>query len=171
MTAKRLILGVVLALAPAGCDDGAKPDAKADGAKADGAKGDKADKGKEAPRGGEDGTTKLAQAGDKGGDAPADGEAGAGAGADADAEADAGADAGAGGEPSDEDVFATLDKRVQRAAKLAKEIEAKPGDATTILEAADLDRAAFEELIYSIGSDPELSKQYQLAMASGPEGS
>ena len=143
---------LVLALAPAACDDGGKQEAKPETAKAGGKAGDKGgDKGKVEPKGG---GAEVA----KGGDAEAD---------------DAGADAAKGGdeEASEQDVLAALDERVQRAVKLAKEIEAKPGEASTILEAADLDREAFEALIYSIGADPELSKQYQLAMATGPEGS
>lgn len=71
----------------------------------------------------------------------------------------------AAAEPSEAEILAALDKRVQRAAKLAREIEKKPEDADSILEAADLDREGFEALIYTIGADPGLSKQYQLAMA------
>lgn len=68
------------------------------------------------------------------------------------------------GAPTEEQLFAALDKRVSRAAKLAREIEKKPENADDILDAADLDRAGFEELMYTIGADPALSKQYQLAL-------
>ena len=67
--------------------------------------------------------------------------------------------------PTEDQLLAALDKRVSRAAKLAREIEKKPENADNILDAADLDRAGFEDLMYTIGADPALSKQYQLALA------
>ena len=147
--ARGVVVGLgLLTLAVGGCDSGGKegePKAKT------------AAKGKGTPEGG-------AKAADPGGDAPA--KVG-----DAPAKSEGGAvetdDGGGEAEPPAEgDLVASLDKRVQRAAKLAKEIEKRPTEADDILAAADIDREGFEDLIYAIGADPALSKQYQLALTT-----
>lgn len=134
-------LGVLGAV---GCDSGEKAGkekagAKADGAKPEPAKTDPAEKKTE---------VEPAAVPDKVADAVVDG--------DAPTEA---------APPSAQEVLETLDKRVTRVAKLAEQIEAKPENADQILEAAELDREEFEALIFAIGADPDLSKQYQLARA------
>ena len=148
--AQVMVVGLgLLSLGIGGCDSGAKDDGKAKTA----AKGAKA--GDAAGKGG---------APAKVGEAPAKAEGGAVEAADDggdEAEAEAEEEA-----PSEGDLVATLDKRVQRAAKLAKEIGSRPTEADDILDAADLDREGFEDLIYTIGADPALSKQYQVALAS-----
>lgn len=76
----------------------------------------------------------------------------------------------AAGEPSAAedaaDPLADIDKRVQRAAALAKKIEAEPEKAGDILDAAGLGRDEFEELIFEISADASLAKQYQAAMVA-----
>ena len=149
--AQATVVGLgLMALGLGGCDGGAKED-----------KAKTAAKGKDKA-----GAAKAGDAAGKGGDAPAKvGEAPAKAEGGAIEAADDGGEAEPDA-PGEGDLVATLDKRVQRAAKLAKEIESRPTEADDILDAADLDREGFEDLIYTIGADPALSKQYQLALAS-----
>lgn len=151
--ARVMVVGLgLLALGVGGCDSGAKEDSKAKTA-AKGAKaGDAAGKGGAAPA--------------KVGEAPAKADDGGAVEAADDGGDDAGAEEAEEEAPSEGDLVASLDKRVQRAAKLAKEIESRPTEADDILDAADLDREGFEDLIYTIGADPALSKQYQVALAS-----
>lgn len=145
--AQAMVVGLgLLALGMGGCDSGSKTAAK--GAKAD------ADKGGGAP-------AKVGEAPAKADDGGAVEAADDAAGVEAEAEADAEEEA-----PGEGDLVASLDERVQRVAKLAKEIESRPTEADDILDAADLDREGFEDLIYEIGADPALSKQYQVALAS-----
>ncbi len=59
------------------------------------------------------------------------------------------------------DVF---DDRVVKAAALAEKIEADPSKADDVLEAAGMDRAALDALMYEM-SQPELAEQYRLARA------
>jgi hypothetical protein len=66
-------------------------------------------------------------------------------------------------EPTD-DPLAGIDTRVQRAAMLAKKIEAEPEKAGDILDAAGLARDEFEDLIFEISTDPGLAKQYEAAI-------
>ncbi len=85
---------------------------------------------------------------------------------DAKGEGDAKADAKADAKPDAEDEAKPepLDERVVKAAALAKKIEADPEQAETIIEAAGMDRAAFNDLIYEV-SKGDLAEQYRLAMA------
>lgn len=87
-----------------------------------------------------------------------------GAGAGAAAGVAAATDAAAA--PSDTDPLASIDKRVMRAATLAKKIEAEPEKAGDILDAAGLERDEFEDLIFEISADATLAKQYQAAMVA-----
>lgn len=145
--AQAMVVGLgLLALGMGGCDSGAKEDSTAKTA-AKGAKAGDADKGGGAPA--------------KVGEAPAKADDGGAVEAADDAAGDAEEEA-----PGEGDLVASLDERVQRVAKLAKEIESRPTEADDILDAADLDREGFEDLIYEIGADPALSKQYQVALAS-----
>lgn len=146
--AQLMVVGLGLALGVGGCDSGTTEDRAKTAAKA----GDAADKGGAAP-------AKVGEAPAKADDGGAVEAADDGGGDDAEGEAEDEA-------PSEGDLVASLDKRVQRAAKLAKEIESRPTEADDILDAADLDREGFEDLIYAIGADPALSKQYQVALAS-----
>jgi hypothetical protein len=66
----------------------------------------------------------------------------------------------------DDDPLAGIDKRVVRAAALAKKIEAAPEKAGDILDAAGLERDEFEDLIFEISADASLAKQYQAAMVA-----
>lgn len=70
-------------------------------------------------------------------------------------------DAKADDAKADVDVF---DERVEKAAGLAKKIEAEPARADEILAEAGLDRSSFDALIYEV-STPELAEQYRLARA------
>jgi hypothetical protein len=65
-----------------------------------------------------------------------------------------------------DDPLAGIDKRVQRAAMLAKKIEAEPEQAGDILDAAGLARDDFEDLIFEISTDPGLAKQYEAAIVA-----
>ena len=56
-----------------------------------------------------------------------------------------------------------LDPKVEKAVTLANQISASPGEADTILSDAGLDREAFEQLLYEIAKDPELSQSYAVA--------
>lgn len=67
---------------------------------------------------------------------------------------------------ADDDPLAGIDKRVVRAAALAKKIEAEPEKAGDILDAAGLQRDEFEDLIFEISADASLAKQYQAAMVA-----
>lgn len=67
---------------------------------------------------------------------------------------------------ADADPLAGIDKRVVRAAALAKKIEAEPEKAGDILDAAGLQRDEFEDLIFEISADASLAKQYQAAMVA-----
>jgi len=55
--------------------------------------------------------------------------------------------------------------KAAKAAALSKEIRANPDDADAILERSGMTRAQFEELMYEIAADEELSKAYQDALA------
>jgi hypothetical protein len=57
----------------------------------------------------------------------------------------------------------SLDPKVEQAVTIANQIAADPSAADTILAEAGLDRGAFEELLYEIARDPELSKSYAIA--------
>jgi len=53
---------------------------------------------------------------------------------------------------------------VEKAVTIAKEIEADPDAVEEILERHGLDAEQFENMIYEISSDPELSRAYNAAM-------
>lgn len=99
---------------------------------------------------------------DKGGDKKADKQAAKG-----DSKAPAKAEGGDAGEGDDaqaeEDALPPLDPKVEQAVTLANQISADPSQADSILEAAGMDRGAFEALLYEIAKDPELSKSYAIA--------
>lgn len=128
---------------------------------------DKAGKQAKADKGGKD---KAGKASADAGKDKAGKDAGKGEPAGKDATNAAAAEGGEDGEEeaTPEQIVAALDKRVRRAAKLAREIETTPDKASEILEVAGLDRDAFEALIYEIGADPDLAQQYQVAMAQAP---
>ncbi len=152
MMCKRIsmfVLAAGVALGAVACDDGKKEDPKA--AKAG---GDKADGGK--PAAGDDAGKPAA------GDDAAAGEDAAAEGDDAAAADDGAAD---GGDAPDEAAPA-YDERVQKAAKLAKAIEAAPEKVDDVLSEAGLERAEFEAMIYEISADATLAKQYQAARAA-----
>ena len=80
--------------------------------------------------------------------------------ADSAGAAEAGA-AEAGGEEAVE--AEPLDPKVEKAVTIANQISSSPEDADTILADAGMDREAFEQLLYEIAKDPELSKSYAVA--------
>ena len=53
---------------------------------------------------------------------------------------------------------------VQQAVAIAREIEAEPDAVEEILERHGLDAERFEEMIYEISGDPELSRAYNAAL-------
>lgn len=71
-------------------------------------------------------------------------------------EADKGGDADEGAEEAAD----PLDPRVEKAVTVANAIAADPDSADEILEKNGLDREKFEELMYEIAKDPELSESY-----------
>lgn len=74
------------------------------------------------------------------------------------------AEAGAAAEGGEEAVEADpLDPKVEKAVGLANEISAAPENADAILAGAGMDRESFEQLLYEIAKDPELSKSYAVA--------
>lgn len=58
-----------------------------------------------------------------------------------------------------------LDPRVEKAAKLAQELDQEPFEADAILEKNGLDRDGLDELMYEIAADPDLARSYRLARA------
>jgi len=54
---------------------------------------------------------------------------------------------------------------VAKAAVIAKEIEADPGSAETILAGHDMTIDDFDQLMYEISADPDLSEAYAAALA------
>jgi hypothetical protein len=56
-----------------------------------------------------------------------------------------------------------LDPKVEQAVTVANQIAADPGAADSILAEAGLDRSTFEDMLYEIARDPELSKSYAIA--------
>ena len=59
-----------------------------------------------------------------------------------------------------------MDPRVERAVMLAREIRKTPEQAETILADAGMTAETFDDLLYEISMDPELSRQYAAALAS-----
>jgi hypothetical protein len=55
-------------------------------------------------------------------------------------------------------------EKVELAAEIAREIQKAPGDADAILEKHGTTREEFEELLYEIAADPELSRAYREAV-------
>jgi hypothetical protein len=53
---------------------------------------------------------------------------------------------------------------VSKAVAVAKEIEANPDDVDAILEQHGLTLETFEDMLYEISSDPELSEAYNAAL-------
>ena len=58
-----------------------------------------------------------------------------------------------------------VDERVELAAEIAKAVEAAPDAAEEILASHDLTLEQFEQMIYDISADPELTKAYEAALA------
>ncbi len=90
--------------------------------------------------------------------------------AKADAKTDAKTDGDAaaaaeGGEPGEgaDAAEESLDPKVEKAVTIANQISAEPDKADTILADAGMDREGFEQLLYEIARDPELSKSYAVA--------
>jgi len=54
---------------------------------------------------------------------------------------------------------------VERAAEIAKAIDADPDSAERILQDHGLTVEQFEDMMYEISADPELSKAYEAALA------
>lgn len=77
--------------------------------------------------------------------------------------AEAGAAEAGAVEAEAEDGAADLDPKVEKAVTLANQISATPENADTILADAGMDREGFEQLLYEIAKDPELSKSYAVA--------
>lgn len=57
-----------------------------------------------------------------------------------------------------------VDERVALAAEIARAVEANPDDADEILASHDVSIEQFEEMIYEISADPELSRAYEAAL-------
>ncbi len=57
------------------------------------------------------------------------------------------------------------DDPVERAAAIARDIQADPANAEEVLEDHDITIDEFEELIYEIAADPEQSQRYEAALA------
>ena len=53
---------------------------------------------------------------------------------------------------------------VDLAASIAREIEASPDEADAVLERHGKTRAEFEQMLYDIAADPELSRAYNQAI-------
>jgi hypothetical protein len=68
-----------------------------------------------------------------------------------------------GDKPADAAEVPALDPKVEQAVNIANKISATPESADTILEAEGMDREAFEQLLYEIARDPDLSKSYAVA--------
>mgnify|MGYP003702147179 FL=1 len=69
-----------------------------------------------------------------------------------------------GGEAEGGDAEApSLHPDVERAVEIANKISANPGDADSILEAANLSRDDYEALLYEIARNPQWSQQYTVA--------
>jgi hypothetical protein len=62
------------------------------------------------------------------------------------------------------DTAQSPDQRVALAAAAAKEIQADPDRVDAILERHDLTQERFEDLLYEIAADAELSRKYQVAL-------
>jgi hypothetical protein len=61
------------------------------------------------------------------------------------------------------EVLASLDPRVRRASELAASIEDDPENSEKVLAQANLDREGFDDLMYEIALDADLSSQYRIA--------
>ncbi|NVB43076.1 hypothetical protein G6O69_34960 [Pseudenhygromyxa sp. WMMC2535] len=79
------------------------------------------------------------------------------------AAAEAGDQAAAGEEVAAAEEAVALDPKVEKAVTVANKIAADPSSADDILAEAGMDREGFEELLYEIARDPELSKSYAVA--------
>ena len=77
--------------------------------------------------------------------------------------AEAGAAEAGAAEAGEEAAADPLDPKVEKAVTLANQISATPENADTILADAGMDREGFEQLLYEIAKDPELSKSYAVA--------
>jgi hypothetical protein len=94
-------------------------------------------------------------------------EDGAKAGDDAKDDAADQADGGQADAAEDpEEAAEAMDPRVGRAVDIADKIDAEPGKADEILDAAGLDRDGLSELFYEIAADPELSQAYEAARSA-----
>lgn len=58
----------------------------------------------------------------------------------------------------------TADQKVQLAATVAKEIQKNPSNATQTLKKHNLTQEQFENLLYEIAADTNLSQKYQAAL-------
>lgn len=58
----------------------------------------------------------------------------------------------------------TPDQKVALAATIAKEIQAHPDQGTEILKKHNLTQDQFENLLYEIAADAELTQKYQTAL-------
>jgi hypothetical protein len=79
----------------------------------------------------------------------------------------------AGDEPPPDDKAAATelsDEKVVEVAKVAKDIEAKPADADSILEKAGMDRAQFDTAMASIAKDQWKSDLYIAAFTADAKG-
>lgn len=63
----------------------------------------------------------------------------------------------------DDAAYEAFDPKVAQAARLARDIEAKPAEADALLAGAGLDRDQLEALMYEISRDPTLTEQYRIA--------
>ena len=76
---------------------------------------------------------------------------------------DAQGDHAQGESHAEEADHAPLPERVRVAADVAREIESRPDEAEEILAAHEMTAESFEQLMYEIAADPELSRAYQAA--------
>ena len=59
-----------------------------------------------------------------------------------------------------------VDERVALAAEIARAVETNPDAADEILASHDVTLEQFEEMMYDISADPELTKAYEAALAN-----
>jgi hypothetical protein len=59
-----------------------------------------------------------------------------------------------------------VDERIALAAEIARAVEADPDAAEEILASHDITIEQFEEMMYEISANPELTKAYEAALAN-----
>jgi hypothetical protein len=67
-------------------------------------------------------------------------------------------------DPATSQAATAVSETVSKAVAVAKQIEASPDDIDAILEQHGLTVETFEDMLYEISSDPELSEAYNAAL-------